>query len=204
MWTKGRTLQNLCVWDVLLAKLTAKKIAQNVFHKNFLLKTGEHEGTREGHSNKGLLQLNTKHLTQNYQQDESLLKKKIFLISWLPAGSVIIPFLLLYMNCYGNSYIQGRSWCVNYSVIGQQLLQKASALMTGGKCNGVHNLKCCLSLVLEGEELKRWVLLVDIFISLLGLAKQEMLMLVLRIRFSCSSHITDIKDWERMKVFQMH
>lgn len=64
--------------------------------------------------------------------------------------------------------------CKHYSGIGQQLLQKASVLMTEGKCSDVHNLKCCFSPVLEGEELKRQVLsIVGTSISFLWFAEQE-------------------------------
>lgn len=45
--------------------------------------------------------------------------------------------------------------CKHYSAIGQQLLQKVSVLTTEEECSGMNNLKCCFSLVLKGEELKR-------------------------------------------------
>lgn len=54
----------------------SQKIVQNAFHNDFCLKKKEYKGARKGH--KGLLQLNTKYLTQNYQQDKLLPKKRIF------------------------------------------------------------------------------------------------------------------------------
>lgn len=37
-------------------------------------------------------------------------KEKSFLNIWVSTGSVIMPFLLLYMNCYRNSLVQEWSW----------------------------------------------------------------------------------------------
>lgn len=73
---KGENSAEFLCGGCFIGKTYNQKIVQNAFHDDFGLKNREHVGAREGHGNKGLLQLNTKYLTQNYWQDELLLKKK--------------------------------------------------------------------------------------------------------------------------------
>lgn len=79
MWTKGKTLQDILLWEVSLAKLTAKIVSKMHFRIIFLWKR-DCEGEGESHGNKVLLK-SKKHQTPDYwtqnftrSQDELLLK----------------------------------------------------------------------------------------------------------------------------------
>lgn len=106
IWTKERTLQNFCVGHVLLAKLTTKKIVQNAFHDDFGLKNREQEEPGKVMAIRAFCNWTPNIWHKTTDKMSCYWKEKSYLNIWVSTGSVIMPFLLLYMNCYRNSLVQ--------------------------------------------------------------------------------------------------